>query len=294
MEVLEGLDLLAGADEFDRHARHALHGQRRSAAGVAVELRHDHAVELERLVEGLCAFHGVLAGHGVDHQIDLVRADGAVDPREFLHQRLVDREAAGRVENDDGDALLLRAGHASLADRDRIGDAIRRVHRHVELSPEHGQLLDGRRSLQVRRHEHHAAALFLDLAGELRAGGRLAGALQAAEHEDRRLAVLEVERVVHGPHQIDELAVHDADELLRRVERLEHLRADGLLGHAVEKLVDDVIGDVGLEQCGADPGEPLPHVRLGQPPAAPERVEGGRQRGGQRFEHGGSGAGNAE
>ena len=46
-------------------------------------------------------------------------------------------------------------------------------------------------------------------------------------------ARLQVERVVDRAHQVDELLVDDADDLLARVERLEHLLADGLLGDAV-------------------------------------------------------------
>ena len=218
MKILEGVNLLAGADKLDWHPCHGLHRQRGSAAGVAVELRHDDAVEFERLVEGLGALHGILPGHGIDHEVDLVGAHGAVDLRELLHQGLVDREAAGRVEDDNGDALFLGMGHASAADSHRIGDPVRHVHRHADLPAQHRQLLDGRRTLEVGSHEHHAPPLLLDPLGQLAAGGRLARALQTAEHQDGGLARLEVERVVHRSHQIDQLLVHDADELLGRIE----------------------------------------------------------------------------
>ena len=231
MKILEGIDLLAGADELDRHPRHALHRQGGTATGVTVELRHDDAVEFERLVEGLGAPYRILSGHRVDHEIDLVGAHGAIDLRELLHERLVDREAAGRVEDDDGDALLLGAGHAGTADGDRIGDPVRHMHRHADLPAEHRQLLDGRRSLQVGSHEHHASSLLLDPLRQLAAGGRLARALQAAKHQDGGLARLQVERVVHRPHEVDQFLVHDADELLGRIERLEHLRPDRIVDH---------------------------------------------------------------
>ena len=52
VERLELVELFALADELDRHARDLPHRQRRAAAGIAVELGHDHAVEFERLVEG--------------------------------------------------------------------------------------------------------------------------------------------------------------------------------------------------------------------------------------------------
>ena len=65
VERLELVELLPLADELDRHAGHLPDRQRRAAAGVAVELGQDHAVELERLVEGLGRGDGVLAGQGV-------------------------------------------------------------------------------------------------------------------------------------------------------------------------------------------------------------------------------------
>ena len=73
----------------------------------------------------------------------------------------------------------------------------------------------------------------LEHAAELAGGGRFAGALQAAHHEHGDFVrALEVERVVDRAHQVDELLVDDADDLLARVEGLEHLLADGLLGDA--------------------------------------------------------------
>ena len=53
VERLEVVELLAGGGEGDRLADDLLDRQRRTTAGVAVELGQDHAVERERLVEGL-------------------------------------------------------------------------------------------------------------------------------------------------------------------------------------------------------------------------------------------------
>ena len=51
--------------------------ERGAAAGVAVELGEDDAVELQRLVEGLGHGDGVLTGHGVDDEERVVRLDDA-------------------------------------------------------------------------------------------------------------------------------------------------------------------------------------------------------------------------
>ena len=82
----------------------------------------------------------------------------------------------------------------------------------------------------------------MDELREFAAGRRFAGALQAAEHEDRRVAA-EVQRMIDGAHQVHELAMHDADEMLRRVEGREDLRRD-------------------KDQCGDD--QSLPDWRPGE------------------------------
>jgi hypothetical protein len=51
--------------------------------------------------------------------------------------------------------------------------------------------------------------------------------------------------------------MHDADELLGRVERLEHLRPHRIVDHSGQKCFDDVVGNVRLQQRGADIRETL-------------------------------------
>ena len=51
MELFERVRLLAGRDELDRLAGDLLDGKRAAAAGVAVHLRHDDAVEIDSLGE---------------------------------------------------------------------------------------------------------------------------------------------------------------------------------------------------------------------------------------------------
>ena len=61
IERLELVELLTLADKLDRHAGDPADRQCGPAASVAVELGQDHAVELERLVEGLGRSDRVLA-----------------------------------------------------------------------------------------------------------------------------------------------------------------------------------------------------------------------------------------
>ena len=73
VEQVEVAELLPRRREDDRAAHHLLHTERGAAAGVAVELGEDHAVEGQRLVEGPGGGHRVLAGHRVDDEERVVR-----------------------------------------------------------------------------------------------------------------------------------------------------------------------------------------------------------------------------
>ena len=107
MKRLQRVQVLARADELDRNARDVLDRQQRTATSVAVQLGHDHAVQLQGVVERLGTVDRVLARHAVHDQIDLVGLHAVVDPRQLLHQLLVDRQPAGRVQDHDPDLLLL-------------------------------------------------------------------------------------------------------------------------------------------------------------------------------------------
>ena len=85
--------------------------------------------------------------------------------------------------------------------------------------------------------------------------------------------------------QLDQLVVHDLDDLLARRERLEHVLPDGLLADAVDEALDDLEVDVGLEQRHAHLAQRLLDVVLGQPAAAAEPVEDGLQSRAQGVEH---------
>src|SRR3954467_7857912 len=99
VEAFEVAELLAGGGEQDRLAGDGLDRQRRAAAGVAVELGEDHAVELRDLGELLGDVDGVLAGHGVDDQQHVRGPDGLLDLGQLRHKNFVDVEAARGVDD---------------------------------------------------------------------------------------------------------------------------------------------------------------------------------------------------
>ena len=87
-----------------------------------------------------------------------------------------------------------------------------------------------------------------ELAGE----GRLAGALEAREHDDRRRVLGELQPALLAAEDRDELLVDDLHDLLRGIEGLADLVAERALAHLRRELLDDGEGDVGVEQGATD------------------------------------------
>ncbi len=155
-----------------------------AAAGVAVELGEDDAVERQGVVEGRGGRHRVLAGHRVDDEERVVGSTAPAMCRTSSISVVVDRQPAGGVDDDDVAPEALGLGERRRGDRHRVGRLAEDGD--ADLAAEHAELLDGGRALQVGADEQRVAALLLEPAGELGRGGRLAGALQPGEQHDRR------------------------------------------------------------------------------------------------------------
>ena len=90
----ELVEFLLGRRELDRLTGYSLDGEGGPAAGVAVELRQNHAVEVDTLLEGLGDSDGLLTGHRVEdeqHHAASRPCDGGQ-----LLQRAARRSAGGR------------------------------------------------------------------------------------------------------------------------------------------------------------------------------------------------------
>jgi hypothetical protein len=240
-------------------------------------------VRFEGVVERLRHVDRFLADHRIDDQIHLVRLHLLVDLLQLVHQIVVDLQAAGGVEDDCVAERSLRLGDGVATDADGVGRVA--VDRDADLSPERAKLFDGAGALEVRRGQQRLAALRLQRQRQLRRGGRLAGPLQAAEHDDRGSVAALRQLVVHRPHQRDELLVDDLDDLFCRVDAGQHLLADGLGLDVGDELLHHVQVDVRLEEDGADLAEALADVVRREPAAALELLERGGEALGHPFEH---------
>ncbi len=88
--------------------------------------------------------------------------------------------------------------------------------------------------------------------GELAREGRLSGALEAREHDDGRRLLRELEPALLPAEDADQLVIDDLHDLLRGVQRLVDLVAEGAIAHLAGELLDDLERDVGVEQGATD------------------------------------------
>ena len=188
MEDLERVGLLAGAEELDRDAGDRRDRERSAAAGVAVDLGQDQAGDRHGGRERLGDRDGLLAGHGIDHEQCLDRLDRGVDGGDLGHQRLVEREPAGGVEDHHVADLALGRLDPAAHDVDDRGPDRRPVDGDVEALAERLELVGRGRPVGVGGDEQRAAPELDHVPRELGARGRLARALEADHRHDRRVA----------------------------------------------------------------------------------------------------------
>ena len=252
MEDLERVELLAGRGEHDRLAGDRLDRERGAAAGVAVELRQDDAVEGDPLLERLATLTASWPVIASSTSSDVRRLDRVADALELVHQRLVDLEAAGGV--DDHRVEAVRRGRAR-GPRVAASTGILRVGAvdgDVDLRAELLELVDRGRALQVGGDERRAcgpapARCRASLAG----GRRLAGALEAGEQDHRGAG-----RARARPRSEPISSVSSSWTTLTTcwpgVRLFSTSSPSGALAHAVDEVADDLEVDVGLEQREPD------------------------------------------
>src|SRR5581483_7811400 len=270
--------------ELDRLPGHGPNRQGSAAARVAVELREDDPVERDPLLEGLRDRDGLLAGHRVQDEQHVVRLHLAADAIELLHQRLVDLQPAGGVDDDDVAALRARLLEALAGGRDGVV-SLGRVDRDLDLAAELLELRDRRRSLQIGGDEGRRLSLLAQEERELAGGRRLARALEAREQDHRRRPAGKRELRVAAPHRRGQLLVDDLHDLLAGREALQHVLPERAFAHARDEVLDDREVDVRLEERETDLAHRLRDRLLVEPAALAEVAEGRLELVAERVEH---------
>ncbi len=118
--------------------------------------------------------------------------------------------------------------------------------------------------MQVGGDQHRQVPLLLEQSGQLAAGGRLAAALQTAEHDHCQAVAADRQRCVDGTHQLDQFLVHDPDDLLAGPNRFQDALTECLFGDPFDKRIGHVEVNVGFEQRLTHLPQPFADVSFGQ------------------------------
>ena len=148
MEFLQPIQLFTDTNKLDRDASHSLNAECCSAASIAVQLGENHAIQFQSVIKRLGTVDRILTGHRIANQQSLVRSNAAVNLLQLFHQRRVDVQTTGGVENHDLRADSLCFLNPVFTDLNRITCLrIFGVNRTAHLAANHLQLLNRRRSL---------------------------------------------------------------------------------------------------------------------------------------------------
>ena len=190
-----------------------------------------------------------------------MRADRLLDAGEFLHELLIDMQPSGGVEDHKIIAVILRTHDRTARDFNRV--ALPHLKdRDSDLFPDHLKLFDGGGTVNVAGDQQRPFPLRFEVFGELCAMGGFSGALQPAHHQDGGQPVREAHPDIFTSHQGGHLVLDDLDDLLGGGQALENLGADRALGDGGDKILGDLIVDVGLEKRQAHLAHDLLDIRL--------------------------------
>ncbi|OIQ69788.1 hypothetical protein GALL_486080 [mine drainage metagenome] len=248
LERLKRVHLFAKADEADRLAGDGAHRQGGATASVAVHPGQGDAGDADLAVKLGGDVDGVLPGEAIDHQHHLTRGGDVADGFDLVHQRLVDVQAAGGVEDVDVIAAEVGLGFGAFGDLNGGFAFDDRQGIDADLRAEDLQLLHRRRAVGVERGHQHPLAVFLfQTLGELGGGGGLARALQA-DHQDRRGRVVDLHRVglTLAAQGVDQRVMDDFHDLLAGGDGFGDSLAGRLGLHGGDEIARDREGDVSL------------------------------------------------
>ena len=190
-----------------------------------------------------------------------------------------------QVDDDDTVARTPRLLDARLGDAHDVLRPTLGVDGNVELLAERLELVDGRGTIHVARHQTSRTVLAFEAPRELGGGRRLAGTLQSDHHDHGRRDGAELESLATLAEHGRELVVDDLDELLAGRDGAQLRDAHGLFLDALEELAGELKVDVGLEQDAAHLAEAFFDVGFGEDAAAAEARKGRFEFFGQLVEH---------
>ena len=153
MENVKRFHLFARSDKENGLINHVTNGKGSTTAGVAVKFCQHNSFEVEAVVELFGGVHGVLSGHGINHEERVVGLNRSLDGGDFVHQFLIDGEASGGIDDDGVIAFRLGFVNAFKSNLDGVFFLAVHIHLHANLLTEHLELVNGGGTIDVAGDE---------------------------------------------------------------------------------------------------------------------------------------------
>lgn len=236
VKLFERVGLLTNADVLDGLAENAVNGKRRATACVAIQLGKHYARNIESFVKALSDLHRLLTCHAVGNEQNFIRLDGCFELLELIHHGGINLKPAGRVDNHDAVAVSHTLINACSGDLHHVTGVAIGVDGHIQRAAKSFELINGRGSVHVCRHQTHALFLVLESAGQLACGGCLAGALKAHHHHHSGRHGTHPEPLTPLTQHGGKLIVDYLHELLSGLHLLELQHTNGLFLHPFQEL----------------------------------------------------------
>src|ERR1019366_1259613 len=191
--------------------------------------------------------HGFLAGGGIQHEQNFRRLHEVAQPHELLHERLVNLQTSGGVEDQNIAIVRFRKIQSLARNFQNVRFAALEKNRNFNLFAERLELVHRGGTINVRRHEQRLTALFLQQLREFAGRSRFAGAVQA-DQQNRAGIFVELQRGVLRAEEFDEFVGNNFDDLLAGLDAGDDFRAERFGFDALDKIARDLEIHVGFEQ----------------------------------------------
>ena len=173
MEQFQRIQLFADAEEFDGLSRHRPNRKQRPAARIAFHFCENDPAQTHALIELGGHRDGILPGHCIRNQQDFIGLHRRFHGNELIHEFVIHMQAAAGIEHHQVKPLFPSALDAGTANADyvvlRRPRVVKSMEVDLQIPSDTGQLVSGRGTARVGRHEQHPLALLLKEFGEFAA-----------------------------------------------------------------------------------------------------------------------------
>ena len=216
--------------------------------------------------------------HGVNNEQGLNGLQLLVQHRDFLHQRVVNGQATGRVNQQHINVMTARVVECGACNIKRRAAGVRREPLGPGLLGHGFQLLDGSGAVDVSRDgQHLLLALFDQVLGQLGRGRGFARPLQAGHQNDggRLCSQVEIGDAADfvARHGGGKFAVHHAHQSLPWRKGAGHICTERFFFHSCDEFTNHRQGDVCLKQSHAHLAQHVLNIAFGNAGLTPHGLD---------------------